>query len=265
MLARAALAVLGLSTPLFAQTRPLLTEPAETARGGTVVFETGMDFISSEPNFVTGLPRDRYDGPLLRLVFSPADNVEIDVESIVAVFTPEDPAFGSASDVGDFTLRAKARLLAERPGRPGLSARFAVTLPETKATKGLGPNSLRMLVQVLVSKTTGRLSFHANAGLAIHDEVFTPAAQNDFLAYGAALAYRATAPLQLVGEVTGRAGSGSPGADHRSEARLGVRFGSGRVVGDAAVRRGLTHADGTWGVTAGLSWTLHRPRASGGP
>ena len=259
MRAPLAVAVLGLSSPLLAQTRPLLTETAETAPGGTVVFETGMDFISSEPNFVTGLPRDRYDGPLLRLVFSPAGNVEIDLEGVAVVYTPDDPVFGSTSDAGDVTLRTKVRLLPERRGRPCLSARFAVSLPETKATRGLGPNTLRMLAQVLLSKRAGRFSLDGNVGMAIQDEVFTPSAQNDFLAFGAAVAYRAVPKLQLVGEVAGRTGQGSAGSDEHVEARFGARFGRGRVVGDVAVRRGLAKADGTWGFTAGLSWTLRRP------
>lgn len=257
-------ALLALSSPLLAQTRPLLTEAADTAPSGSVVLETGLDFISAEPNFVTGMPRDRYDGPLLRLVFSPAGNVEIDLEWVAVVHTPDDPVFGSVSDAGDVTLRTKVRLLADRPGRPALAARFAVTLPETKATKGLGPNNLRVLSQVLLSKRVGRLSLHGNAGLSIEDEVSGPAAQNDFLAYGAALGFRATSGLQILGEVAGRAGSGSPGTDARSEARFGLRFGGGRVVGDAAVRRGLGKADGTWGFTAGLSWTLRRPAPAAG-
>ena len=60
--------------------------------------------------------------------------------------------------------------------------------------------------------------------------------------------------------MAGRAGQGSPGADQSSEARAGVRYGHGRVRFDAAVRRGLLHADGTWGVTAGLAWTARAPR-----
>ena len=62
--------------------------------------------------------------------------------------------------------------------------------------------------------------------------------------------------LELVGEVAGRAGDGMPGADERSEARAGIRWRAGRIRWDAAVRRGLTAADGTWGVTAGLAWTI---------
>jgi len=57
-------------------------------------------------------------------------------------------------------------------------------------------------------------------------------------------------------EAVGRAGSGSPGADQRGEARAGLRLSSRVVSLDAAVRRGFTKADGMWGFTAGISWRL---------
>jgi hypothetical protein len=256
---RALAVLLAFSTPLLAQTRPLLTEPAQTAPAGSIVLETGLDFVSAEPNFVTGLTRDRIDGPLLRLVFSPADNVEIDVEWVAAAIALDDPVFGSVSDAGDVTLRAKARLLKERPGRPALAARFAVALPETKASQGLGPNTLRMLAQLLVSRRAGRCALHGNAGLAIQDKVQQGASQVDFFAYGAALACRASPRLELMGEVAGRSGPSEPGAESRAEARLGVRIDRGRVAWDAALRRGLAAADGAWGFTVGLAWTLRRP------
>jgi hypothetical protein len=59
-----------------------------------------------------------------------------------------------------------------------------------------------------------------------------------------------------VAEVAGRAGKGAPGAEERAEARAGLRFGQGRVRWDAALRRGLAAADGGWGLTAGLAWTI---------
>jgi hypothetical protein len=66
--------------------------------------------------------------------------------------------------------------------------------------------------------------------------------------------------LSLVAELAGRAGDGMPGADQSSEARLGARLGRGRVRVDAALRRGLCAADGTWGLTLGLTWTARAGR-----
>jgi len=250
-------AVLATSAPLsaVAQTRPLLTEEASTAPAGRVVLEAGADVIRAEPNYLTGRERDRLDLPVLRLVFSPAGNVEIDVEWVGRVVARADPDFGDVSDWGDVTLRAKVRLAEEAAGRPAIAARFGVTLPETSFGNGLGPNTLRMAAQLLISKTLGGLALHANAGLGLQDEVLRPHEQRDFLVYGVA-AVRSLRGAALTAEVAGRAGSGAPGAEARSEARLGVRLGRGRLRADAAVRRGLAAADGTWGLTAGFSWQL---------
>ena len=247
--------LLSASSAAVAQTRPLQTEEASTAPAGTVVLEVGGDFIRDEPNFLTGKERDRWDAPVLRLVYSPARSVELDLEWTVRVGAIDDPDFGTVSDFGDVALRAKVNFVQEDRGVPGLGARFTVTLPETSFGNGLGPNALRMSAQVLVSKTLGRTSVHANAGLAIHDEVLRPHEQRDFFTYGLALVRR-IGSAAIVAEVAGRAGKGAPGAEERSEARAGFRFGRGRVRWDAAVRRGFADADGGWGLTAGLSWTM---------
>jgi hypothetical protein len=256
LLAAASFSILALS-PAFAQTRPLLTEEAATAFEGTLVLEVGADFIRGEPNFLTGRERDRWDAPVLRLVYSPARNVELDVEWTGRVGAIDDPDFGSVSDFGDVALRAKFSFMEEDRAAPGIAARFGVTLPETSFGNGLGPNALRMSAQLLVSRTFRGTALHFNAGLAIHDEVLRPHEQRDFFAYGLAVVRTiATGRLVIVGEVAGRAGSGAPGADERAEARAGFRFGRDRVRWDAALRRGLAAADGGWGLTAGLAWTI---------
>ncbi len=83
-----------------------------------------------------------------------------------------------------------------------------------------------------------------------------PHEQRDFLHYGLALVVRPWSRLNVVAEVAGLAGRGMPGADARGEARAGVRWRRGRVRWDAALRRGFAHADGDWGITLGLAWTL---------
>ena len=91
--------------------------------------------------------------------------------------------------------------------------------------------------------------------ISLHD-------QRDFLSYGLALEWPATSRLALLAEVAGRAGDGRPGAEERSEARAGVRFGRGRVRWDVAVRRGLAKADGTWGADARPHLDRARSRGS---
>jgi hypothetical protein len=217
--------------------------------------------MGSEPNFLTGSERDTWAFPVLRLVFSPADAVEIDLEWVGRVGARDDPDFGSISDWGDVTLRSKVRLLGgSQPDPTTLAARFAVTLPQTSFGEGLGPNTLRMSAQALLSGSAGPVRLHANAGLAIHDEPLRAHEQRDFLAYGVALEYPSRGSLAVSAEVSGLAGEGAPGADARSELRAGVRYSAGRWRLDGALRRGLAEADGDWGFTLGFASDLRRGR-----
>ena len=244
-----------------AQTRPLQTEEATTAPRGRVALEVGQDFMKDEPNFLHGQPRNRWDGPTLRFVWSPADPVEVDLEWVTRIATPSDPVFGDVRGFGDVTLRTKLRLVDGAESRTTLGARYLVTLPQTDYEEGLGPNTLRMAAQLLLTQPLGRARVHLNAGVAIEDQPDREHFQRDFLAFGAALEVPIGA-LTALAEVAGKAGDGTPGADERIEARAGLRFGRGRLRGDVAVRRGLAEADGTWGATAGFSLAL-RDRASG--
>jgi hypothetical protein len=266
IVAGAALVAASVSTAL-AQTRPLMTEPAVTVPAGTLAFETGFDAIADEPSYVTGAPRTSWAGPLLRLVYSPAASVELDLEWVarVGVWNEEGRGDIQSSDWGDVTLRAKWRIVDGGARGATIGARFGVVLPETSFEDkqfhplGLAPNTLRAFAEGLLTQPVGPARLHANAGLYLFDEVYRAHDQRDFVSYALALEWDATRRLALFAEVAGRAGDGEPGAEVRSEARAGLRFGSGRLRWDAALRRGIATADGTWGVTAGLSWTV-RPR-----
>jgi len=250
--------------PALGQSRPLITEPAVTASAGTLVFETGFDVVADEPSYVTGAERTRWDGPLLRLVYSPAASVELDFEWVARVGVAGEEGRGDiqSSDWGDATLRAKWRIVEGAARGPSVGARFGVVLPQTSFEDeefnplGLGPNTLRAFVEALLTQPIGRGRLHVNAGLYLHDEVYRPHDQRDFVSYGLALEWPAAGRLALLAEVAGRAGDGEPGAAVRAEARAGLRFGGGRLRWDAALRRGLATADGTWGATVGLSWTV---------
>jgi hypothetical protein len=169
-------------------------------------------------------------------------------------------------DWGDVTLRAKWRILDGGSRGPTIGARFGAILPETSFEDrefrplGLGPNTLRAYAEALLTQPVGRARVHLNAGLFVFDEVYRQHDQRDFLSYGLALEWPATRSLTLLAEVAGRAGDGEPGAEVRSEARAGLRLGRGRLRWDAALRRGLATADGTWGATFGLAWTVLAPK-----
>lgn len=245
-----------------AQTNPLQTEEATTAPARTLRLETLGELIAGEPNPLTGHTRARFAGPTLRLVYSPAANVEMDLEWVAIVATPNDPDFGGVADAGDVSLRAKLRLLKEASSRPAVSARFAVTLPETSFGNGLGPNTLRMFAEALLSRSRGPWTLHLNAGLFLFDEVLRPHEQRDFTIYGIALLRRLRG-FSLLAELAGRAGSGAPGANATAEVRAGFRKRWRGLEWGAAMRRGLLAVDGSWGVVAGAGFALRPARRSG--
>jgi hypothetical protein len=239
----------------LAQTRPLLTENAQAVPAGTLVVETGIDFMGSEPNFMTDRSRDRLNGPAIRVVYSPADTVEFDLEWVAFVNAIDDEDFGDATDYGDVSLRAKLGLVRSASESFVLATRFGVTLPQTSAERGLGPNTLRTSTDLLLSWRASSWMLHANAGLAIQDQVGGASAQCDFLAYGLAVEKSLSTRVTLVGELAGFLGNGKPGTDARSETRFGIRLDLGGMRLDAAARRGLAHADGKWGATVGATWS----------
>jgi hypothetical protein len=245
-----------------AQTRPLRTEEATTAPAGQIVFETGFQAIAAEPSYLTGIERTRWDGPLLRFVYSPADGVEVDLEWVAAVGAASGGGERGVWDSGDVSLRTKLRFLKGRGRRPTLAARFGVALPQTSyedrelGPLGLGPNTIRVYVEALLTQPLGPVELDVNAGLFLHDEVSRLHDQVDFLSYALAARWSVRPGWEIVGEVAGRAGKGKPDVPERSEARIGVRFSRGRLRADAAVRRGLIGEQGTWGGTAGLTWTI---------
>ncbi len=237
-----------------AQTQPLQAEEATTAPGGTLAVESALELIRGEPSFLTGQPRNRWDGPRLRAVYSPFDCVELDLEWTSQVTVVGDPGFGTHTDAGDVVLRTKLRLLGPAEGRPALAARYEISLPNTSSEHGLGPDALRMSAQLLLSGQVGPTTVHVNAGLAIQDRPLSPHSQSDFFDYALALEHPLTGRLTVLGEIAGLAGDGSPGADVHAEARLGVRLDRGSIRWDAALRRGLSDADGGWGFTIGFAW-----------
>lgn len=251
-----------LPTPGRAQTLPCVAEEATTAPRGTIVFEAGFDVIGDRPDFLSGVKRTFLDGPVLRLVFSPADTVEMDVEWTSRVSESGDLV--DESDWGDVALRGKVRLVEASGSRPAVGARLTVTLPETSFGSGLGPNTLRMTAEALLTRTAGPWSIHANAGLGIHDEVLRPHEQQDFFIYGLAASRRAGGKATLFAEVVGRAGPGAPGAEARSEARAGLQLGRDRWRASLAARRGLNDQTGRWGISAGVTRVLRRPAPTGG-
>ena len=202
-----------------------------------------------------------WDGPLLRLVFSPADNVEIDLEWVAAVVTLRRPGLRlrlrrrRRHAAGEGAARGRAA----RTGRPRRRA-SRYRCPRRRPGRASGPTPCACSAQLLVSNTANR----ADASTP------TPASRSTTRcsrprAERLPRLRRGGGPS---GDAAPRARGGGRGPRRQGDAggrpagRGALRRALRRreVVGDAALRRGLTHADGIWGFTAGLSFRLRGPR-----
>ncbi len=253
-----------LASTAGAQVRPLQTEPAFTDPMGSVRIEAGGDVMSSVPNPLTARERTLARGPAFRVVVSAADNVELDIGWTALVSAFQDPDFGDETDWGDVWVRTKIRFLQARGRGPALAFRAGVTLPETRLTRGLGPDALRGRGEILASGELGGIRWHGNFGMVIQGDPFLPHNQRDYFTFGAAVERSVRSRTTLVAEVAGETDGEIIDAS-RNEGRLGVRVPTGKVVWDVALRRGIGWASGRWGVTLGMSFAVWRPSCERAP
>lgn len=266
------LALLPLSAA-FAQQRPLVTEDPETIGAGRLLLESGLDLEWDVFYPVSGLSGDRFAVPTIGVSIGLSSIAEIQIDggfyqrlsvtdrqtaplSGVLDFTDDD-----TSDVEDFVLATKVRLLSESGARPALGLRVATKLPNASNESGLGHDLTDFFAALLIGKTVRSVRVVGNAGVAIlGDPTSDVPEQNDLMTYGVSVARAMTTAAELVGEVNGRAnfanGDSDPGAESRAVVRLGGRYTRGAIRLDAGVIFGLTPPDPQFGFTAGFTWVL---------
>ncbi len=256
----------------FAQQRPLITEDPETIGAGRVLVEGGIEYDRDVVYPVSGL-----QGHLLRV---PIAGASIGVSSIAEIqidqvsfqrlhITSQQPApltdlftatGSSTSDSEDILIGAKIRLAPEGAARPAFGFRFATKLPNAGNESGLGLDTTDFLASVLVGKTTQSVRIVGNLGLGILGDPTNGNRQNDVVTYGVSFARAITNEAEVVGEVNGRANTRSggplPGTESRSIVRMGLRYTTGGLRGDAAVLLGATSDDPGIGFTAGFTYVF---------
>jgi hypothetical protein len=273
---RVVLATLILLLPLpaaFAQQRPLVTEDPETIGAGRLLLESGFDVEWDVSYPVSGLSGDRFSVPTIGVSLGLSSIAEIQIDggfyqrlsitdretaplSGLLDFTDDD-----TSDLEDFVLATKVRLVSESGARPALGLRVATKLPNASNESGLGHDLTDFFASLLIGKTVRSVRVVGNAGVAIlGDPTSDVPEQNDLMTYGLSVARAMTTAAELVGEVNGRAnfanGDSDPGAESRAVVRLGGRYTRGAMRVDAGVVFGLTAPDPQVGFTAGFTWVL---------
>src|SRR5215475_1162900 len=274
------LAFVSLTT--FAQQRPLVTEDVQTVKPVAVIFEAGFDFLQDKDYTVSGLNDDLARLGVVSLTFDLASNVEVEAGGVIQNLLNINRRFrpsavplqlsraNSTRDTGDFYLATKIKLRGESRRAPGLGFRFAVELPNSNQSRGIGLNQTNFFAAALVAKSLGKVRVIGNLGLGIISSPIaasgniSPFTQNDVALFGLASAYEIHRRLTLVGEVNGRYSTrkNAPlGTESDGAARLGARIRAAGLLWDVAGIKGLSRNSENGGVTFGVTYEvgLFRP------
>jgi hypothetical protein len=266
--------LLAVAAPVAAQQRPLVTEDPETIGAGRILLEVGFNLEHDVFYPVSGLGGNRLVLPALGVSFGIGSIAEVQLDGspyqrLSVTERRSAPLAGivdldgdSTSDVDDLVLATKIRIVPEAPQRPALGLRFATQLPNASNESGLGHDVTNFFASLLVAKTVQSFRVVGNAGVAIlGDPTARVPEQNDLFTYGLSVARAVTTEGELVAEINGRwnmiEGIADPGAENRASIRLGGRYTSGAVRGDAAVIFGVTSRDPDISVTAGVTWVFN--------
>jgi len=271
LLMAAALLLLPLSAS--AQQRPLVTEDPETIGTGRLLTEFGFDYGKDVSYPASGLEGNLLRLPLIGISIGVSSIAEVQIdggfynrlsinERNVAPLSDMLTATGdSTSDVEDWSMGMKVRLLSETASRPAFGFRFATKLPNASNESGLGLDTTDFFASVLGAKTVRSIRFVGNFGLGILGDPTRGDRQNDVLTYGFSMARALTQAAEIVGEINGHidtaSGVAPPGTGSRGQVRLGARYTVGGWRGDAAILLGVTSRDPSIGFAAGFTYVFN--------
>lgn len=272
------LACLVLTSPSFAQQRPLDTEDPEVIGAGRILLEFGVDYRRDLFNPVSGLRGNLFAAPVLGVSVGVSSIAEIQMQLggyqrlAITDRVPTAPFAqflrldgDTTDDLEDIHVGAKVRLLSETASRPSVATRFSTRLPNAGNESGLGKDMQEFETSFLLAKTVQSVRVVGNVGLLILGNPTQPAAQDDLLFYSLSVARAVSPAAEVVGEFAGRANfarTTTPGAEDRGLLRFGARYTHAGVRLDGGLMLGLTPRDPEIGFTAGLTWVfnaLHVP------
>ena len=254
----------------MAQQRPLITEDVETVKQGSARIEFGFDFQQDRDFTLSGLNADltRLGVVMIRIGLGP--NIEFENGGVIQNFISINRQFrpsgvplelnggaNSSHDWGDFYLATKFRLRPETKRVPGIGFRFAVELPNSNQSRGIGLNQMNFYSTLIAGKHFGKFNVFGNIGLGILTAPLDRFTQNDVLLYGIAGAYEMSERLTLVGEIQGRYSSrkNTPvGTESDGAARFGARIRAAGLMWDVSGQAGLYKHSARTGLSFGVSY-----------
>jgi hypothetical protein len=250
-----------------------VTEDPETIGAGRILTEFGFDYGKDVSYPASGLEGNLLRLPLVGISIGVSSIAEVQIdggfynrlsinERNVAPLSDMLTATGdSTSDVEDWSMGMKFRLLSETARRPAFGFRFTTKLPNASNESGLGLDTTDFFGSVLGAKTVESIRFVGNVGLGILGDPTRGDRQNDVVTYGFSMARALTQAAEIVAEINGQldtaAGVAPPGTGSRGQVRLGARYTLGGWRGDAAILLGVTSRDPSIGFAAGFTYVFN--------
>jgi len=262
--------------PVFAQSRPLVTEDPETVPAGRVLIEAGADYGRDASYPASGLRGNQWKlgtfglsfgvGPITELQMDGGIRNRLAIKSqdpgapLAGMLNPTAVPGGRTGDIEDLSFGTKIRFISETPTRPSFAVRISTRLPNAGNESGLGLDTTDFNLGLAVGKTAQSVRFVGNFGVGILGDPVRGDSQNDVVTFGLSMARAVRNGVELVGELNGRIStrSGTPpvGTDSRSMLRIGARGTRGPVRIDGALFAGITENDPSWGFTFGGTWVF---------
>ena len=270
--AMALVGMAGTATGAMAQSRPLVTEDAETVPAGNILIEAGFDYLRELYFPLSGLR-----GELMRMgTFGVSVGVssiaEIQVDGgvrnkLTILSASPAPLFRELEidgettiDVEDLVVGTKVRIVGEGQNRPSIALRFATRLPNAGNESGLGLDTIDFHFGMAIAKTVQSVRLVGNFGFGILPDPQRGDRQNDVIAFGGSVARAVGSGVELVGELNGRMslrnGETPLGTESRGTMRIGARFTHGPVRIDGAFMAGISDFEPSWGITTGITWVF---------
>ena len=262
----------GMATAASAQSRPLVTEDAETVPAGNILIEAGFDYLRDLYFPLSGLRGDLMRLGTFGVSVGVSSIAEIQVDGgvrnkLTIVSATRGPLFGELDitgdttiDVEDLVVGTKVRLVGEGQNRPSIALRFATRLPNASNESGLGLDTIDFHFGMAIAKTVRSVRLVGNFGFGILPDPLLGGRQNDVMAFGGSVARAVGSGVELVGELNGRMslrnGDSPVGTESRGTMRLGARFTQGPVRIDGAFMAGISDFDPSWGITTGVTWVF---------
>lgn len=259
----------------IAQQRPLLTDDVDITPSGSINFSIGVDFFQNAKFPVSGLKGELTRVGVINTRVGLSPNVELQVEGSLQNFLavgsqgnsaiPLSNITNSSSDVGDFTVSTKIKLLNETKSRPAVGFKLGFQIPTTNQARGIGLNQINIFGNVLLQKRFGKkqkgdsaVNVFGNLGLGIFPAPTRTFTQNDMLLYGLAGIFRLNQRINIVSEINGRQntrkGVAILGTESLSQFRIGTQIKASGLRFDTAAVIGLTKNSPKSGVIFGVTY-----------